>query len=147
VTRSEIVALARSWIGTPFLHQANVKGVGCDCAGLLRGVVIEAGVLPANLSKWPGAARFLGYARQPDGHSFIEGCRTYMTEIDPQDAIEGDAVAMKFRRDPQHIGILVPYAHGGLAIVHALSMGVVEHRLDGRWRDRITHAYALPGVA
>jgi NlpC/P60 family putative phage cell wall peptidase len=33
-----VVAEARSWIGTPYLHQASLKGVGCDCLGLPRGV-------------------------------------------------------------------------------------------------------------
>ena len=36
--RAAIVAAARSWIGTPYRHQASLKGVGCDCLGLLRGV-------------------------------------------------------------------------------------------------------------
>ena len=26
------------WIGTPYRHQASLKGVGCDCLGLVRGV-------------------------------------------------------------------------------------------------------------
>src|ERR1700744_2265912 len=34
----DAVAVARAWIGTPYVHQASVKGVGCDCLGLLRGV-------------------------------------------------------------------------------------------------------------
>ncbi|WP_372426711.1 peptidase P60 [Salinarimonas chemoclinalis] len=33
-----VVAEARAWIGTPYAHQASLKGVGCDCLGLLRGV-------------------------------------------------------------------------------------------------------------
>ena len=33
-----VVAEARSWIGTPYQHQASLKGVGCDCLGLVRGV-------------------------------------------------------------------------------------------------------------
>ena len=33
-----IVETARSWIGTPYRHQASLKGVGCDCLGLVRGV-------------------------------------------------------------------------------------------------------------
>jgi len=32
------VAIARAWIGTPYVHQASVKGAGADCLGLLRGV-------------------------------------------------------------------------------------------------------------
>ena len=37
-TREAIVAEARAWIGTPYHHQASVKGAGCDCFGLVRGV-------------------------------------------------------------------------------------------------------------
>ena len=33
-----VVSIARAWIGTPYVHQASVKGAGCDCLGLLRGV-------------------------------------------------------------------------------------------------------------
>jgi NlpC/P60 family putative phage cell wall peptidase len=36
--RTRIVDEARAWIGTPYRHQASLKGVGCDCLGLLRGV-------------------------------------------------------------------------------------------------------------
>ena len=38
VSRTDVIAEARSWIGTPYLHQASIKGVGCDCLGLVRGV-------------------------------------------------------------------------------------------------------------
>ena len=34
----EIVTAARGWIGTPFRWEASVKGVGCDCRGLLAGL-------------------------------------------------------------------------------------------------------------
>ena len=36
--RNRIIAEARGWIGTPYMHQASLKGIGCDCLGLLRGV-------------------------------------------------------------------------------------------------------------
>jgi hypothetical protein len=38
MTRAEILAEARSWIGTPWLHQASCKGVGADCIGFGAGV-------------------------------------------------------------------------------------------------------------
>src|SRR3954454_1342913 len=38
ITRTAIVAEARAWIGTPYRHQASLKGIGCDCLGLVRGV-------------------------------------------------------------------------------------------------------------
>ena len=34
----EIVAEARNGIGTPYRHQGSLKGVACDCIGLVRGV-------------------------------------------------------------------------------------------------------------
>lgn len=34
ITREAIVATAGAWIGTPYHHQACVKGRGCDCLGL-----------------------------------------------------------------------------------------------------------------
>ena len=33
-----IVAEALEWVGTPYRHQGSLKGVGCDCLGLVRGV-------------------------------------------------------------------------------------------------------------
>ncbi len=33
-----VVARRANWIGTPYHHQASVKGVGTDCLGLVRGV-------------------------------------------------------------------------------------------------------------
>jgi NlpC/P60 family putative phage cell wall peptidase len=38
LARADIVSVARNWIGTPYLHQASLLHVGCDCLGLVRGV-------------------------------------------------------------------------------------------------------------
>jgi len=37
LNRQLIVVETRDWIGTPYRHQASLKGVGCDCLGLVRG--------------------------------------------------------------------------------------------------------------
>ncbi len=37
-TRAALLTEARTWIGTPWHHQAAVKGAGCDCIGFVRGV-------------------------------------------------------------------------------------------------------------
>lgn len=36
--RDAALAEARRWIGTPYRHQASVRGAGADCLGLIRGV-------------------------------------------------------------------------------------------------------------
>ena len=56
-TREQIVAAARGWIGTPYHHQASLKGVGCDCLGLIRGLWRELlgdepEALPAYTGDW-----------------------------------------------------------------------------------------------
>ena len=58
--RQDIIAEAQSWLGTPYRHQGSLKGVGCDCLGLVRGVwraVIggEPEALPAYSPDWAEA--------------------------------------------------------------------------------------------
>ena len=50
------------WIGTPYRHQASLKGVGCDCLGLVRGVWRavcgdEPEAVPAYSPDWAEASR------------------------------------------------------------------------------------------
>ena len=33
-----VIAAARRWLGTPYHDQASLRGVGCECLGLARGV-------------------------------------------------------------------------------------------------------------
>ena len=64
-----IVAIARGWIGTPYVHQASVKGAGCDCLGLLRGVWREVhGEEPEAAPAWVvGQAPFINGYRKKSG--------------------------------------------------------------------------------
>lgn len=42
--REEVVKAARSWIGTPYHHMADVKGHGVDCAMILVRVYCDLGI-------------------------------------------------------------------------------------------------------
>ncbi len=44
--RALVVAEARSWLGTPYHHAADVKGAGVDCAMLLVRVFCDLGFVP-----------------------------------------------------------------------------------------------------
>jgi hypothetical protein len=61
----------------------------------------------------------------------------------------GDAAAFDFGGDPQHVGLIGNYVHGGLSLIHACSKTgrVIEHRLDDRHMKRLVAAYRLPGVS
>jgi cell wall-associated NlpC family hydrolase len=46
--RAAIVAEARSWVGTPFVLHADVRGIGIDCVFLVLRTYQAAGVVPAD---------------------------------------------------------------------------------------------------
>ena len=45
VQRAAVVAAARSWIGTPYHHMADIRGAGVDCAMLLVRVYVDLGLV------------------------------------------------------------------------------------------------------
>ena len=96
VRRAAIVAAARGWIGTPYRHQASLKGVGCDCLGLVRGVWREC----AGAEPQPIAAYAPDWALSSAGEPLLEaaarraaiadglGLGFHYGETDPADLIE-----------------------------------------------------------
>lgn len=143
-----IVTEAREWLGVAYQHQACRKGVACDCIGLIVGVLQEVGVVAADWWKGEGA-QFAGYGRTTGAAVMRTAMATYLREVPVAEAQPGDVAYMSFGAGLHHAGILVPYRHGGLALVHALSTAgrVTEHRLDATWRGHIKAAFAVPEVA
>lgn len=141
---SEIVRVARGYIGTPFHHMGRVPGVGLDCAGVLICAARELGLVAPDFDVPP-------YSRMPDGRSLIEWCDRYMTRIRQSEMRAGDAIVVIVDRDPQHLGILGDYRHGGFSIIHAMSRAdgkgtVIETRLMFSRTMRFVAAYRFPGV-
>jgi NlpC/P60 family putative phage cell wall peptidase len=141
VLRNDIVAAARRWIGTPYRHQGALKGVGCDCLGLLIGVWREiTGGMP---EAPPPYTR--DWAEALGRETFAEAARRHMTEIAPDAAREGDIVLFRWRAHlpAKHAGILV----GPERMVHAQEhAAVAEVPLSAWWRRRVAFAFAFPGV-
>ena len=143
-TRSEIVAEARSWIDTPFHHHACNKTVGVDCIHLLFGVCTAMGLVPAGF-------RMPDYTMQPDG-SLLTHMGIHMTRIEKSAMRPGDLVVLAIDADPQHVGIVADYRHGGLSVIHASNARscvpprVIETRLMFSRRFAFVAAYCIPGV-
>lgn len=131
-----IIQIAREWLGTPFHHQGRVKGVGCDCIGLVIGVAEEAGI---EISRHDER----NYSMLPDGKKLKAALDKYLMPIDIEDISGGDILLMKFNKQPQHVGIVVDAHCGGLGIIHCYmkARGVVEHGLDDYWRKKIVACY------
>lgn len=149
-TRAQVVEEARSWIGTPFMHQHRHKHVGCDCIGLVRGVYRELGLTMCPTKISAAAGRFSdGYPRMPDGVAFEAYMNHFADRIQLAAMRPGDVILLRYDTHPQHAAILGDYKYGGLSMIHAMSvpkLGVREHRIDNTWRRRIVAAYSIPGV-
>lgn len=135
-----IITQARTWLGTPYHHQARLKGVGCDCLGLVVGVADELGLKHASgatLSSFDQT----DYSRQPDGARLTAMLQSVLYEIPKEDAAPGDLVLFSIEGNPQHVGLLTDYE--GLGVIHcyAPSRKVVEHRLDKKWQQRIVKVF------
>ena len=144
LSAAHIVAHARTLLGVPYMHQGHTRA-GVDCGGFIRCLMVETGMAGPDPAQWPGAHRFAGYGRQPDGHSFIAGCDAYLDRID--DVRLSAVVALRFGGHPQHAGLIGDHG-GGFTLIHALhGSGVVEHRLSPEWRSSIVATYAFRGIA
>ncbi len=136
-----VVAIARAWIGTPYVHQASVKGAGCDCLGLLRGVWrelrgAEPETPPAYAPDWAEAA--------PRETLYLALAR-HLQRIE-RDALRPGDVAL-FRIDPhgpaKHCGI-VAARDGDRTLIHARqNRRVAEVPYGAFWRRRLAFAFRL----
>ncbi|AYF01727.1 Gene Transfer Agent NlpC/P60 family peptidase [Paracoccus yeei] len=135
-----IVAAARGWIGTPYVHQASVKGAGTDCLGLVRGIWRELygpepEALPAYTPDWgeAGAQELL-----------LGGAGRLLLPAGPEAA--GDVLIFRMRSGAiaKHMGILAETG-AGASFVHAYDRhGVVESPLSTPWRAKITGRFRFP---
>ncbi|MGE3642766.1 MAG: NlpC/P60 family protein [Beijerinckiaceae bacterium] len=137
--RNEIVAEARRWIGTPYLHQASLLGTGCDCLGLVRGVwrsVLgsEPETLPPYRADWAEAG-----GREELAEAAFRHCH----RVPPDNFGDGDILLFRWR---SHL----PAKHAAIAT----SMNTMVHAHDGAcvcevaitpwWRRRLAFAFSFP---
>ena len=138
---SEVIAHARSWIGTPYLHQAAVKGVGCDCAGLVRGIWrmvhgSEITDIPAYTPDWS----------EPQGDELL--LRTVAQWFHPVadgPLAHGQLIVFRMRRGliAKHLG-LVATDGAAPSFIHAYcGHGVVESPLSAPWQRRIVARFTF----
>lgn len=108
--RAEVVEIARSWLRTPYHHEACIKGIGVDCAQLLVGVFKEfdpdvVANIPEYSPQWHlnrGEEKYLGVVRE------------HMNEIEGPPK-PGDIAMWKFGRCFSHGGIVIKWP----TIIHA----------------------------
>jgi NlpC/P60 family putative phage cell wall peptidase len=141
VRRDDIVAAARAWLGTPYLHQASLQGVGCDCLGLVRGVWRACvGDEPERAGPYaPDWAEATGEERLAQA-----GFRHFRpVALDAFSA--GDVLLFRWREGApaKHCAIAVSPAR----MIHAHDGArVCEVAMTPFWRRRLAYAFAFPNV-
>ena len=136
-----IIAVARSWLGTPYHDQASAKGAGVDCLGLARGIWREV-VGPEPLSV-PPYSRDWGEVMPSE--VLAEGAAGWLLPIQLADAGAGSVVLFRMmpRAIAKHVGILT----GAATFIHAFqSIGVIEEEMTRAWRRRLAFAFDFPGA-
>ena len=134
-----VIAVARSWLGTPYHDQASLRGVGCDCLGLARGIWRE--VVGPEPFPIPPYSRDWGETGPCE--VLADGARQMMPEVPVQ--LAGSGALILFRMMPRaiakHVGILT----GPDTFLHAYErLGVIEEPLTPAWRRRIAFAFLFP---
>jgi len=133
-----IVEEARSWIGTPYRHQASLKGIGCDCLGLLRGV--WRGVMGAEPELPPPYAPDWAEA---GADTLLAAAHRHLVEIGLADIRPGDVLLFRWRSG-------LPAKHCAIAtsadtMIHAHDGAAVEEvAFRPWWRRHLAHAFRFP---
>ena len=142
-TRADIVAEARAWLGTPWLHQARLKGVGTDCIGLIGGVALALGLPGA--AEWDADPTLHCYGRTPDPRVLLGGCNRFMDRIAVEEVLPADVLIMSFEKEPQHFAIVSRI--DPMYVVHAYAQRgrVVENGVQVAGA-RVQRAYRYRGV-
>ncbi len=111
--RLAIIAEAKTWLGTPWHHQAALKGVGVDCGQLL--IEVFAACLPKKNIRL--AASEQHYSRQWMLHRneerYLQVVERYAQRVDTPKT--GDIAVFKVGRTYSHGAIVIDYP----LIIHA----------------------------
>lgn len=109
-----VAAEAREWIGTPFIWQQSVKGLGTDCKMLPAGVARELGFPEAN-SIYATMSNYSDQRRVPSA-TLRQGLGELFDQIKfdrsaslkgnvPPEIEAGDLLLLVMQKDPNHLAI------------------------------------------
>jgi NlpC/P60 family putative phage cell wall peptidase len=136
-----IADLARAWIGTPYVHQASLRGGGTDCLGLLRGIWREIyGAEPVQIPPYS-----MDWSEAGGREDLRDAADKWLIAKDLADADAGDVVLFRMRIGAvaKHLGIQGRVQNP--SFIHAYyGHAVVESALTQAWQRKIVARYRFP---
>lgn len=134
--RPDPVTAARAWIGTPYIRGAALRGAGCDCVGLIRGVYEDVtGIRPPDPPGW-----------RPDwfgakGRPLVTAARKWLIETATPEP--GAVTVFRVKSHEAHVGIMATPE----TVIHAVEhVGVVEVPVEA-YRPKIVWCGHFPKEA
>lgn len=147
ITPEQIVAQARTWLGTKYHHQGRLKKSahgpgGVDCIGLIIGIIDELGIQDGEGNSLVHADE-TNYSMYPEQGRLVKSIQQHLREVPIEQMAVGDVLLFKTFKDPQHVGLLTQYPGGGPGMIHCNSSAgqVVEQPFSMAWVKMLTHAY------
>lgn len=133
-----VLTEARSWLGTPYVHQASCKHIGCDCLGLIRGIWRE--LYGEEPSAVPNYSPDWG---QANGQEEMLNAANFHFVKDSGSLKVGSLIIFRWRPDAvaKHAGI---YSADN-RFIHAYErVGVTESPLNNHWKKRVVAQFRFP---
>lgn len=138
MSADDVVAAARTFLGTPYRHQASLAGAGCDCLGLLRGVWRALyGAEPMAIPPYRADMR------DPKHAGALRRAAEALLVAERGPPAAGQVVLFRLGGmvEPKHCGILV----SARRFIHAQErLGVVEADLTEAWARRVSGRFRFP---
>lgn len=135
----DFIAELMEWVDTPFHAHQNVKKLGCDCTGLVVGVLREIG--RPDYFNADDLRLMRTYKPTMTSENLSGVMKRNFIPIPARDAVAGDLVTIKFTGRTQHLAVLLPAGK----MIHSRDRTgkvVVEDYSSG-WRKRTVLAYRL----
>lgn len=127
--RLSVIEEAETWLNTPYICEARVKGAGADCAQFLAGVYINARIIePFKVPHYPAQ-----WHLHSSEERYLRELVHYAHEISAP-ALPGDIAVFHVKRAYAHAGIVVEWPR---RILHCLNRGGVQ------WGDASRDAFLI----
>lgn len=141
------VAVARSWIGTPFRHCVAAKGRGVDCSLLVGSILNELGIITHLNYTYYHADWYVNGANDLIIEYMEAHIRKYLTSGVVAAKVEGplyrgDILTLQIAHNQLNNHAVIYMGDG--AILHAMSFGsVVEIAFPRTWAARVGTIFRL----
>lgn len=143
------MAAARSWIGTPYVHQQSTIGVGCDCLGLIRGV--WRSLYGDEPEEMPPYTRV--WAKESKREVLYEAASRHMVEVDAMPyrrgnaaLLDGDLFLLRMEDGQPASHCVITVAPNQMIHAYETRHAVGQNSFPRAWRRRIMFVFQFPDL-